>query len=140
MTSRRLISAFVCVVALSACASTKLMDGIISSWVGESFDDVVMRWGAPDRQLSLGEKTVYVWVHRQAGFIPQTSTTTGQVTKSGTFNSQTTTSGGYAIEGVCERLLEIDAKRTVVRGSWRGNNCPFMEVLEYATWRNPNRK
>jgi hypothetical protein len=113
------------------------MDGIIASWRGSPISDVVQSWGLPDQEMSISGKKYYVWNYTKSGFIPQTSTTTGVVTNSGVFTGQTTTSGGFAISGHCERILEVDVRDIVVGGSWRGNNCPFMEAFEYKTWRNP---
>jgi hypothetical protein len=128
----------VAVAALVAgCGTTALMNGIIASWMGSPISDVVQSWGLPNQEVSIGGRKYYVWNYTKSGFIPQTSTTTGVMTNSGVLTGQTTTSGGFAISGNCDRLLEVDVNDIVVGGSWRGNNCPFMEAFEYKTWRNP---
>lgn len=122
-------------VALTACGTTALMDGIMSSWRGASLSDVVQQWGLPSQEMKISGQRYYVWNYQKTAFIPQTSTTTGAITNSGVINTQTMTSGGFALSGNCERVLQVDQNDVVIGGSWRGNNCPFMEAFEYKDWR-----
>jgi hypothetical protein len=134
--ARALVSCLASIL-LSGCASTSLMDGIIASWKGAPLSEVVQRWGLPSQEMTVGGQKYYVWAYQKSGFIPQSSTTTGVATNNGVINTQTSTAGGYAFSAVCERILQVDGNDIVVGGSWRGNNCPFMEAFEYSTWRNP---
>jgi len=65
--------------------------------------------------------------------------TTGQVSAIGNtayVNAVSTTTGGGVFQGSCDRILEVDGSGTVVSWEWRGNNCPFLEAMEYKHWRN----
>jgi hypothetical protein len=126
----------VCCVVLSSCATRSVMDGIMSSWEGTNIDSVVAQWGYPDEQREFNGKKLYVWHHNKGFYMPATTNTTGTVSSTGQFNARSTTTGGHAISGGCDRILEVDRSGTVTSWQWRGNNCPFMEAMEYKTWRN----
>lgn len=122
--------------ALSGCATTSVMNGIMSSWEGASIDSVVAQWGYPDEQREFNGKKLYVWHHNKGFHMPSTTSTTGTVNAYGGINATSTTIGGHAVNGACDRILEVDSKGIVEKWQWQGNNCPFMEAMEYKSWRN----
>lgn len=126
-------------VSLSGCATTSIMDGIMSSWSGESIESVTAQWGYPDEQREFNGNKLYVWHHNKGFYLPSTTTTTGTVNAYGGINATSTTTGGNTINGNCDRILEVDSKGTVIKWQWQGNNCPFMEAMEYKNWRNKAR-
>lgn len=123
-------------LTLSGCATTSVMNGIMSSWEGSNIDAVVSQWGYPHEEREFNGKKLYIWHHNKSVYMPATTNTTGTVNSYGGYSATSTTTGGHAIHGACDRILEVDRNGTVVRWEWRGNNCPFMEAMEYKHWRN----
>lgn len=125
--------------ALAGCGTTKLMNGIMSSWEGATLDDVVRQWGYPTSVQEFRGNKLYRWEYTKSAYIPQTTTVnatsyqTGAITN---FNGTATTTGGHTFYGACTRILEVNPKNIVVHWQWEGNNCPFWEAMEYKTWRN----
>jgi len=148
-------------VLLSGCMSgnTKsgggsLMDEIMLSWVGADIDDAFDQWGYPTRETStfkgnrvfMWEKNASVTLPGSPGvYIPGTSaTTTGRIagnrihmtTYGGTPGQVVGATAPQTIGGFyCTRTLEIGSDGVITKGTYRGNNCPFMELFEYANWR-----
>jgi hypothetical protein len=131
----RIVQAFVIACLLAGCATTKVMDGIMSSWAGATIEDVVAQWGYPHEERQFGGKKLYVWNHNKSATLPSTTHTTGQVNQYGQFSANSTTTGGQTFHGSCQRILEVDEAGSVVRWQWQGNNCPFIEAMEYRHWR-----
>ena len=109
----------------------------MSSWNGEHIDSVISQWGYPDEQRDFRGRTLYIWNYDKSVYMPQNSTTTGSVYGDSIY-AQTHTTGGYTMHASCTRILEVDEQGRVVHWEWNGNNCPFMEAFEYASWRNKN--
>lgn len=102
---------------------------------GANINDVVTQWGYPSEQKEFEGRKLYVWNYSKSAFIPQSSTTIGSF-HGNTYYGETSTYGGYAIQGSCIRILEFDSNGYVTRWEWQGNNCPFAEWMEYSNWRN----
>jgi hypothetical protein len=112
------------------------MNGIMSSWEGANINAVVRQWGYPDEQREFNGKKLYVWRHNKSFYMPATTNTIGAINPYGGFNATSTTIGGHAVSGACDRILEVDGAGIVTKWQWQGNNCPFMEAMEYKNWRN----
>ncbi len=50
-----------------------------------------------------------------------------------------TTSGGGTVRGDCVRTLEVDQQNIITKWEWKGNNCPFADILEYSNWERKSR-
>lgn len=126
-------------IALAGCGTTKLMNGIMSSWDGATLDEVVQQWGYPTSVQDFRGNKLYRWEYTKSAYIPQTTTVnatsyqTGAITN---FNGTATTAGGHTFSGSCTRILEVNPQGIVIHWQWEGNNCPFWEAMEYKTWRN----
>lgn len=129
----KLIISFV-ILLLAGCSTTQTMQNIMSSWEGAHIDDVVAQWGYPNFERDFRGKKLYIWEYRKSGFIPKTSQTNVNV-YGNTAYANTQEYGGYAISGVCTRILEVGDDGIVKSWSYEGNNCPFGELMEYSTWR-----
>lgn len=126
--------------ALLGCASGGMgvMDGIMSSWVGSSAEDVMRQWGYPHEERNIAGKKLLIWHRNVQLTMPATATTTGTANRIGgtTYYSGTTTvSGGGVSNWSCVRILEVNAENRIVSWQWEGNNCPFMEAGPYSNWR-----
>lgn len=127
--------AIVALLNLTAgCSTTNTMNGIMSSWEGANINEALSQWGYPDEKSEFEGRKLYIWHHNKSAYIPQTTNTTGSV-YGNTVYATSTTSGGYALQGDCQRILEVNHSGTVVSWGWKGNNCPFGELMEYANWR-----
>jgi hypothetical protein len=131
-------------VFLSGCAAqTELMNGIMSSWQGAQITEVVSQWGPPHERIEVGGVTYYTWHHNKNAMIaPGMATTSGSAytTVAGksaltTGSTTTTYTPPSVFYGACDRLLGVDSNERVVSWNWGGNNCPFMALMEYSTWR-----
>jgi hypothetical protein len=131
---KRMIAAFT-VLLLSACATETVMNGIMQSWSGAKLNDAVSQWGYPNEQLDFNGRKLYVWHYNKSVTMPATTYTTGSVGPYGNFSATSTTTGGNTFQGGCDRVLEVDGNGTVTGTQWQGNNCPFLEAMEYSTWR-----
>lgn len=110
------------------------MDGIMRSWQGATLDAAIAQWGYPHQEQMIAGRKLYRWFYTKSALLP--TTTTGTVTRIGdTAYLNATTSGGGVISGSCTRTLEVDQYNIVIRTQWEGNNCPFAEAFEYASWR-----
>lgn len=122
-------------LALAGCATTKVMDGVMGSWVGAPVDEVVAQWGYPSDTRDFAGRKLYVWSESRQLDLPSTSTTTGKVDGYGNYHGTTTTTPGGSVAYSCERILEVDKDEVVTAYQWRGNNCPFAEAGRYKNWR-----
>lgn len=121
-------------LCLSACSTTNTMNGIMESWQDRPLREVVSQWGYPDSQQPFQGNTLYFWDYRKSVALPQQSTTTASVTGN-TAVANTVTTGGGTFHGQCVRILEVNPQDLVVGWNWKGNNCPFGELMEYSNWR-----
>lgn len=139
MKFKKTIVTFITGLLLSACSGGDgLMDDIMASWEGATVDQAIDQWGYPTAQQSIAGRTLLIWSETQFLTMPTTINTTGQASTIGSqvfVNSMSTVSGGGTSSWTCERILEVSPTNTIVRGSWRGNNCPFMEAGKYSNWR-----
>lgn len=136
---RRALAALPVLLAITGCGSTvKVMDGVMSSWIGATADEVIVQWGYPSEERQIIGKTVLVWSRPIQWQMPATATTTGTVNRIGNtafVTGSTSITGGGVASFNCIRMLEIDSNRRVVAYQWEGNNCPFVEAGPYSGWR-----
>lgn len=136
-----------CIFCLSGCAAqTNLMDEIVSSWIGADVSEVVLSWGPPDVITQVNGAMIYEWkylkviplspeqrsfdIEVQSNSRYSVGASRGDINISGTEQVKPSTS----IEGVCYRSLLVK-NNVIVKGNWRGSNCPFLEFGEYSAWR-----
>ena len=143
MTIRNFTLFLVSSILLWGCSGgLGVMDGIMQSWHDVHIDEVVSQWGYPHEEREFRGRQLYIWHHNESAFISPTTTTTGSLNAStygnmttGTYSTTSTTTGGYVFNGSCDRILEVNEQGIVISSQWGGNNCPFMELMEYASWR-----
>lgn len=135
----KLLSLLFLSLFLCGCSTTKTMNRIMSSWESAHIDQVVGQWGYPSEEKDFQGRTLYVWHYNKSAYIPQSSTTSGTISGNPamgySYSGYTNTYGGYSVGGYCDRVLEVDKRGYVVRWEWKGNNCPFGELMEYSNWR-----
>jgi hypothetical protein len=115
--------------------STSTMNGVMSSWSGAHIDDVIGQWGYPHDERTVAGRHIYYWYRNMSGRTPSQTSTYGTVYPDGSFNAQSTTTGGQTIHGSCTRIIEVDQPGNVSSWQWQGNNCPFAEWFAYSNWR-----
>lgn len=120
---------------VAACSGgAGVMDGVMASWMGAPLDEVIDRWGYPDRERQVAGRKLFEWDRNVSVFVP--STTTGTVSNYGnTSYVDASTTGGGLLNGSCRRTIEVDSRNIVVGTQWAGNNCPFAEAGPYSNWR-----
>lgn len=128
---------------LTSCATTT-MGTIMQSWRGEHIDRVVERWGYPNAERDFRGRKLYIWNDGGTYIVPSFGSASGSAVATGARTTSvyatTTSIGGGAIQGVCERVLEVDPTGKVVGTQWQGNDCCVMAVAgRCATWANPAR-
>ena len=131
---KRLFATVVIVATVSGCA-TNVMNGIMGSWLGSSINEVQGQWGYPDEQREFNGQTLYIWHNDDSFTMPAQTTVNGTVNAWGGFSGTATTTGGNVVAMNCERILAVGATGLVEAYQWRGNNCPFAEVMQYKNWR-----
>lgn len=90
-------------------------------------------WGYPTGEREIAGKHLYYWNSSKVGYVPQTSNTRGnanmyansygQAYGNGTYNSSTTTYGGYSVTYYCNKTLEVNSDNQITNWQWDGNNC-----------------
>ncbi|MGE0643102.1 MAG: hypothetical protein AB7P24_05485 [Nitrospira sp.] len=137
--NRMIATSFLIGIICSACSTTGTMQGIMSSWEGANISEVVSQWGYPDEEREFQGKKLYIWQHNKSAYIPQT-TNTMATAYGNTIYAQSQSAGDYVLHGNCVRVLEINGGGTVTSWQWKGNNCPFGELMEYSAWRRKTAK
>jgi hypothetical protein len=114
------------------------MDRVMRSWEGAPLDAVIAQWGYPDQEQTVAGHKIYRWFYTKTFNVPATtSTTVNTVGRTSYINS--TTSGGGTVRGDCVRTLEVDQQNIITKWEWKGNNCPFADILEYSNWERKSR-
>jgi hypothetical protein len=112
------------------------MEGIMSSWAGSDINQVINQWGFPDEEKVINGRRVFIWRNDKQYYLSGASTTTGTVNPySGSFHATTYGGEGQTIQANCDRIFEVDKNKIVKSWEWKGNNCPFAEVMQYKNWR-----
>lgn len=146
---KKLLSLIVTIlIALPVYAGVKsFMEKSLNSWVDYSLDDVINSWGYPTGEREIAGKHLYYWNNSKTSYVPQTSNTYGNANAyansygnsaygNGTYNSTTTTYGGYNVTYYCNRTLEVNSDNKITNWQWEGNNCPAT-YFTGKKWVNP---
>lgn len=118
---------------ISGCTST-VMNGIMSSWEGSHIHEAGGQWGYPTYINEYPNENVYIWDYSKSVNIPQRTNFNATVVGN-TITGTATSYGGGTFHGGCRRVLITDKKDIVQTWMWNGNNCPFIEAMEYSKWR-----
>jgi hypothetical protein len=139
---KKIFACLLALVTISGCATNSVMDGIMSSWINAPLAEAVMQWGLPNREIKIGDKRMYQWDRSTSVIMPtySTSVTSGSATAIGNtaVGGATTTTfsnPGQILGFSCERILLVNNKDIIERATYKGNNCPFLEIDYAATWR-----
>ena len=127
-------SIWLILMLMTGCASTRTMDGIMSSWVDADIREVEAQWGEPDEVRELNGNRMYVWNHLTVVAPPKIVVRTSSISRH-TGSTGTTTAGGNAKYENCQRLLKVSAQGKVINWQWSGDSCPYREKGPYANWR-----
>lgn len=113
------------------------MSTVMDSWKGCHIDKVIDRWGYPTEEKTIAGHKIYVWKTERVVTSDEYSTTKQHTDKKGRTYYTTETYGGDTQVYTSERILEVDDKNIVTRGSWKGNDLPFTFVGVAKQWLNP---
>jgi hypothetical protein len=114
----------VAAIVTTGCAATRAdITSIRDAWLGASYDDVVLRWGAPVRSVPFGDgRVAHTWfsesVTTRGTLRPSIGVSAGSGSGVG-IGIGFGTGGSQEIYGTCERVLTFRDGR-VVDQSWFG--------------------
>lgn len=109
------------------CVTTKAQyTRHIQSGIGTSFENFIMRNGAPTSQYTLANgNTVYVYRKDNHYQMPSYTTHSGNIAPWGAYSGGSYTSGGGVLSGYCETMFEVDKDQIIVNANVKGNDCAF---------------
>ena len=100
------------------------MEKCMSSWKGYSLNELISIWGYPKEEKIIAGKKLYYWYSSEQVYHPPQTHTYGTVNYDGTYNSNSTTYGGYTSTYYCNLIIGVDKKNKVNYWEWDGNSCP----------------
>lgn len=109
--------------AYASAKQKRTMDRVMSSWMGESTDNVIKAWGYPDEEKKIAGKTLYFY-----------------------YKYATSPYGSSKIE-YCTRIIEADKNSKVIDAKWQSTpnanapalGCPSTYLcVKRWNWVNPN--
>lgn len=128
-------------IVFCSCApgcGNQVMNEVMQSWHGAHIDEVISRWGYPDRERTVAGRHIYEWDYTETATTPAYTTGTTNVIGN-TAYGQYTTQGGETNTLYLRRTLEVDAAGYVIASQWQGNmNWIFGSDKVLANWGNPN--
>lgn len=119
--------AIICLLALSACATTAGFEKVLNSWVGAQEIDLVRSWGPPVQAYEAGGRKFIVYSSRRNVYLPGTAPTYQTNVIGNT--AYTTAVGGSPAMNIgmsCMTTFELEGSR-VVSWSYKGNDCKAKE-------------
>lgn len=113
----------VCLLALSACATTAGYEKLLNSWVGAQEIDLVRSWGPPEQAYETGGRKFIAYTSRRNVYMPGVAPTyqTNVIGKT----AYTTAVGGTPAMNIsksCMTTFELEGSR-IVSWSYKGNDC-----------------
>jgi hypothetical protein len=123
---KRTLLVVLLLVGLVGCVAR--MNRVMSSWVGNSYGNVIAAWGPPDQVLDDGSGgKILVYTRVRSYTAPGTATTQTSGTAAangstlyGTATSTTTYTPGQTYSWKIYRMFWLDKNGIVYRWSWRG--------------------
>jgi hypothetical protein len=104
----------------SATKEASVMPEIMASWRGKSLNELISRWGYPDREKVIAGRHLYYWQNGEHNTI--------------------TTAYGYITELYCTRVIEVDNNDIIVGYQWEGTQCPVVHMqTAYKQWVHPDK-
>ena len=139
--------ALVLAFILTGCATTANYENVLSSWVGTTADNLIMRWGPPSNSypLSNGGRVLEYSNQRNiplggyATIVPQTTYSSGNVNVYGkggpAYGNYSGTSTTYVqtttpIQNIamhCSTRFTVDSQGVVRNWAWQGNDCKAVD-------------
>ena len=116
-------------VFLTGCATTAGYEKILNTWLGETEDHLIQKWGVPNAVYDNGNKRYLVYIYQNAVYLPGTAPTYYSSYDSITRTVTTTPVGGYSgktINFYCKTTYTID-NGVITYWQWQGNGCTAYE-------------
>jgi hypothetical protein len=120
--------AAVAILILTACATTKGFEALLSSWVGSSISEYIATNAVSPAQVveATGGGKIYIFQYASTSYYTTPTDTAVQATTYGnTVYGTATTTGGQTIpiNQQCNWTFTTDAEGIIRSWSWRGNAC-----------------
>jgi hypothetical protein len=116
-----------CVIALSACATTAGYEKVLNSWTGSQEIDLIRTWGPPIQAYEAGGRKFIVYSSQRNVYMPGTAPTYQTSFVGNT--AYTRAVGGTSATNIgmsCVTTFELEGSR-VVSWSYKGNDCKAKE-------------
>ena len=108
--------------------TTEGYEQILRTWVGQTEQHLVDKWGIPDSTYSVGEYKYLTYNYRKSGYVLGTAPSSYTTNFIG--NTAYTTSyggtSGYSYTNTCKTTFKLANKR-ILSWSWEGNSCKAVE-------------
>ena len=120
---RRTILAVVASALLAGCATTAKYEAMLNTWVGHSEDELIRRWGPPDRVYETSSSKYLQFSRSASGYVPGTPPSYQTTIVGNTaYTNAVGGSPGFAYTNWCNTIFELQSG--VVRSwRWEGNAC-----------------
>jgi len=101
----------------SACASSKMYNQKVSSWIGHDVNELTQVWGYPSSSfVAPNGNTVYAYQRTAQGKVPYYTTPNGFAYGNYTF-------GGQSTDWYCLTYFEVNSEKIIIQSRWEGNLC-----------------
>jgi hypothetical protein len=122
----RIISMLASSLMISACATTANYEKILTTWVSQPADKLIMAWGPPQSSYTLSDGGRVIEYQRQGtAYMPRSTPQYGTVWGSGgtmgTYSGAGTTY--VPVQQWCKTRFTVNPQGYIMNWQWEGNRC-----------------
>ncbi|EEO27782.1 hypothetical protein OFAG_00935 [Oxalobacter formigenes HOxBLS] len=129
MKKMTLLLSLVFSILLAGCATTANYEKILNSWLGNTEELLIQKWGVPDTVYESGNRKYLVYYRQNTVYFPGTPPTYQSWYDSLTQTVTTTQTGGYSgrsFNYYCKTTYTVENGR-IIHWQWQGNACTAYE-------------
>jgi hypothetical protein len=111
---------------LSACATTANYENILTTWVAQPVDKLIMAWGPPQSAYPLSDGgRVIEYLRQGTAYMPMSTPQYGTVWGAGGTTSTYSGAGTtyVPVHRWCKTRFVVNPQGTIVNWQWEGNQC-----------------